>query len=281
MQIPSSLQALHLQLGRSISSAFLNSYTNTIRGQWLEFVELRSYVSGDSIKRIDRKTTAKKNETFVKEVEEKVFDIWFVKESNTENIKIKEILYVLGFAALKHGDRIWLLDGTRTLVPSRKREQLRKIVWNIKKKKVTFSAKLRWLFFWKSNVSKKKSIEENLRNVIKKWITGAMIIIVTDGSEINKSLIQWVGQKNKLLWIHAISVAEKTGEWHTEYTQFFSWGWSRLITTDDEFRKRWRNSIWESIHKFQQIFWSVWWKYIALNVDEDIAQWLLASLHQR
>ncbi len=60
------LRRLHVQLGRRVDSMFAGDYRAAVRGQGMEFEEVRSYFPGDDVRRIDWNVTARTGEPFVK-----------------------------------------------------------------------------------------------------------------------------------------------------------------------------------------------------------------------
>lgn len=95
---------------------------------------------------IDHKTSAKTGEMRVKEFdEERGVNVWFVESCSlhpqplsrsesgaclpgSRREKVREVMYVLGYAILKNGDRIGMIDGDETIGLNAKRETLAVLV---------------------------------------------------------------------------------------------------------------------------------------------------------
>lgn len=60
------LRRLHVHAGRRVDSLFAGEYRSAIRGQGMEFEEVRNYVPGDDIRHIDWNVTARTGEPFIK-----------------------------------------------------------------------------------------------------------------------------------------------------------------------------------------------------------------------
>lgn len=64
------IRALQLQAGRRVDSLFAGNYRSAFRGRGMEFEEVRPYVPGDDVRRIDWNVTARTGEPFIKEFRE-------------------------------------------------------------------------------------------------------------------------------------------------------------------------------------------------------------------
>lgn len=60
------LRRLHIVLGRRVDSLFAGDWRSAVRGQGMEFEEVRAYAPGDDVRRIDWNVTARSGEPFVK-----------------------------------------------------------------------------------------------------------------------------------------------------------------------------------------------------------------------
>jgi uncharacterized protein (DUF58 family) len=60
------LRRLHLVAGRKVDSLFAGDYRSAVRGQGMEFEEVREYNPGDDVRHIDWNVTARTGEPFVK-----------------------------------------------------------------------------------------------------------------------------------------------------------------------------------------------------------------------
>jgi uncharacterized protein (DUF58 family) len=64
------IRRLQLQAGRRVDSLFAGNYRSAFRGRGMEFEEVRPYVPGDDVRRIDWNVTARTGEPFIKEFRE-------------------------------------------------------------------------------------------------------------------------------------------------------------------------------------------------------------------
>lgn len=92
---------------------FAGQYHSCLKGNGMEFADIRRYAPGDDVKKIDWKVTAKQRRAYVKEfVEERelsVFILVDVSASNRFKDKLElitELVGSLAFSANKNGDRV-------------------------------------------------------------------------------------------------------------------------------------------------------------------------------
>lgn len=60
------IRRLHLQVGRRVDALFAGDYKSAVRGQGMEFEEVRAYQPGDDVRHIDWNVTARSGEPFIK-----------------------------------------------------------------------------------------------------------------------------------------------------------------------------------------------------------------------
>ncbi|MGL4672653.1 DUF58 domain-containing protein [Cetobacterium sp.] len=109
---------------------FAGQYQSCLKGNGMEFSEIRRYAPGDDVKKIDWKVTAKQRKAYVKEfVEERelsVFIIVDVSASNRFKDKldlVTELVGSLAFSANKNSDRVGALffsDIIEKVIPLKK-----------------------------------------------------------------------------------------------------------------------------------------------------------------
>jgi len=115
-----SYKALQIKLAKKISGDFLGSFMSVLRWSGMEFESLREYFPGDSVKKIDWKTTAKNNKVFIKNFNEQrdinalfIFDLskslLFGSRDKTKLDTTKEAFYMLATAANSN----WLRIGSQ------------------------------------------------------------------------------------------------------------------------------------------------------------------------
>lgn len=109
---------------------FAGEYQSCLRGNGMEFSDIRRYSPGDDVKKIDWKVTAKQRKAYVKEfVEERELPIFLLVDvsfSNRFKAKldlITELVATLSFSAVKNGDRvgaIFFTDKVEKVIPLKK-----------------------------------------------------------------------------------------------------------------------------------------------------------------
>ncbi|HOC30022.1 MAG TPA: DUF58 domain-containing protein [Treponemataceae bacterium] len=123
------VRELEVRALKLVSHRFMGEWASNMRGQGLEFRDLREYVPGDDIRRIDWKATARSGRAQLRQfTEERQQHIWFAldRSASMEGNKARlagEILAVLGWAAVTQGDPFGLVTFTdsveKTILPAR------------------------------------------------------------------------------------------------------------------------------------------------------------------
>jgi uncharacterized protein (DUF58 family) len=123
------VRAMHL-----VSSRFMGEWESNMRGQGLEFRDLREYVIGDDVRRLDWKATARCGKPQLRQfTEDRQQHIWFALDLSAsmdgrKAAYARQLVTVLGWAAVKQGDPFGLMGFSDTLElhrqPSRGEAQL-------------------------------------------------------------------------------------------------------------------------------------------------------------
>jgi len=130
----SQVRRLEIRMRRSVADAMAGGYASVFRGAGIEFDEVREYVPGDDVRRIDGNVTARAGRPFVKKfVEERELTVVFVVDrspslafgsgARTKREVAVEFAALLAFAAIRHHDKVGLVafeGGRRAFVPVRK-----------------------------------------------------------------------------------------------------------------------------------------------------------------
>ena len=136
------IKKLEIQTKDLVEGVESGAYNSKYRGGGIEFSEVREYIPGDDVKRIDWNVSARHNSLYVKEfVEENELNIYLIFDlsasTNFGFTKSKldlgfEVAVSLMFLALKNNDRLGLGIFTNQLekfIPSKKgKRQLLKII---------------------------------------------------------------------------------------------------------------------------------------------------------
>jgi len=115
------LKKLEVQALRLVNSRFLGEWTSNVKGQGLDFRDLREYVPGDDVRRLDWKATARSGKAQLRQFsEDRQQTLWLAldlsasMEGSKENLA-RQMLAALAWAAVKQGDRFGLLGFTKTV----------------------------------------------------------------------------------------------------------------------------------------------------------------------
>ena len=141
-ELISQIKNLQIQTKDLVDSIESGAFNSKFRGGGIEFSEVREYISGEDVKRIDWNVSARYNSLFVKEfVEENELNIYLILDfSASNNFGFKkskldlsfEVAVSLMFLALKNNDRLGLgifTDKLEKLIPSKKgKKQLLRII---------------------------------------------------------------------------------------------------------------------------------------------------------
>lgn len=132
------IRRLHVQAGRRVDSLLQGEYRSAFKGSGMEFDEVRPYVPGDEVRRIDWNVTARTGEPFLKTFrEERELTLLLVmdisgsvrfggggRDGRTDKrLQLARAAGGLAFSALRSGDRVGLLtftDKVEHYLPPRK-----------------------------------------------------------------------------------------------------------------------------------------------------------------
>jgi uncharacterized protein (DUF58 family) len=134
------LRRLHVSAGRRVDSLFAGEYRSVVKGQGMEFEEVRLYVPGDDIRHLDWNVTARTGDPYVKVFREErqvtvllVVDVSGSTETGgggrdgrtDRRLQIARIAGGLAYASLRNQDRVGLVTFTdqveTVLTPRRNR----------------------------------------------------------------------------------------------------------------------------------------------------------------
>ncbi len=132
------IRRLHVQAGRRVDSLLQGEYRSAFKGSGMEFDEVRPYVPGDEVRRIDWNVTARTGEPFLKTFrEERELTLLLLmdisgsvrfggggKDGRTDKrLQLARAAGGLAFSALRSGDRVGLVtftDKVEQFLPPRK-----------------------------------------------------------------------------------------------------------------------------------------------------------------
>ncbi len=121
------LRRLHVAAGRRVDSLFAGEYRSAVRGQGMEFEEVRQYVPGDDVRHIDWNVTARTDDPHIKVFrEERQVTVLLVvdisgstrvgtggRDGRTDRrLQIARVAGGLAYASLRNQDRVGLVTFT-------------------------------------------------------------------------------------------------------------------------------------------------------------------------
>ena len=244
-ELLAQIKNLEIQTKDLVEGIQSGAYNSKFRGGGIEFSEVREYVPGDDVKRIDWNVSARHNSLFVKEfVEENELNIYLILDLSASNnfgfIKSKldlsfEVAVSLMFLALKNNDKLGLgifTDKLEKFIPSKKgKKQLLRII----KELIDYTPK-----------SKKTDIMESLSTLNNKLKRKSVIYIISDFiSDSYDKPLKFLKLHHRVTLINISDIREKEipeiGYAHLEDAET---GEQILINTSDKnFQKQYREMI--------------------------------------
>jgi uncharacterized protein (DUF58 family) len=121
------LRKVHLAAGRRVDALLAGEYRAAVRGQGMEFEEVRAYAPGDDVRHIDWNVTARSGEPFIKVFrEERQLTVQLVVDCSgssrvgsggrdgrtVRRLQIARIAGGIAFASIRNRDRIGLVTFT-------------------------------------------------------------------------------------------------------------------------------------------------------------------------
>jgi len=129
-----NIRRLEIRTKKLVNEVFGGEYESVFKGQGVEFQEVREYVPGDEIRRIDWNVTARMGHPYVKKFrEERELTLLFVVDASASeyfgSIKMQkinlagEVTALLSFSAISNNDKVALLlftDRVEKFIPPKK-----------------------------------------------------------------------------------------------------------------------------------------------------------------
>lgn len=133
-EILKHIRRIEIKTKRLVNEVFAGEYESVFKGHGVEFTEVREYVPGDGVRRIDWNVTARMGHPYVKKFREEreltlVFAIdasaseYFGTTSRQKINLASEVTALLSFSALLNNDKVSLLlftDGIEKFLPPKK-----------------------------------------------------------------------------------------------------------------------------------------------------------------
>ena len=253
-ELLTQIKNLQIQTKDLVEGIESGAFNSKFRGGGIEFSEVREYIPGDDVKRIDWNVSARYDTLFVKEfVEENELNIYLIldlSESNNFGFKKSkldlsfEVAVSLMFLALKNNDRLGLgifTDKLEKFIPSKKgKRQLLRII----KELIDYKPK-----------SKKTNIMESLSTLNNKLKRKSVIYIISDFiSDSYDKPLKFLKLHHQVVLINVSDIREKQiPEIGYVYLEDSETGEQILVNTSDKkFQKQYRESMNEKIKNDQK-----------------------------
>ncbi len=116
---------LELRAMRLVSGRFMGEWASNLKGQGLEFRDLREYVPGDDIRRLDWKATARTGRPHLRQfTEERQQSVWFALDlsasmTDRKGELARRLVATLAWASVKQGDPFGFVGFTDRIEMSR------------------------------------------------------------------------------------------------------------------------------------------------------------------
>ena len=141
-ELMQEVKRLHFQTRRLADQGIVGRYRSAYRGTGIEFEEVREYVPGDDVRRIDWKVTARSRKPFIKSYREEreltvliAVDVSGSQHSGSKNMLRADLSArvgaVLSFIALTNNDKVGLVTFSDALESYQPPRKARSAVWRI------------------------------------------------------------------------------------------------------------------------------------------------------
>ena len=253
-ELLAQIKNLQIQTKDLVEGIESGAYNSKFRGGGIEFSEVREYIPGDDVKRIDWNVSARYNSLFVKEfVEENELNVYVILDLSASNnfgfMKSKidlsfEVAVSLMFLTLKNNDKLGLgifTDKLEKFIPSKKgKKQLLRII----KELVDYKPE-----------SKKTNIMESLSTLNNKLKRKSVIYIISDFiSDSYDKPLKFLNLHHQVTLINISDIRErKIPEIGYTYLEDAETGEQILVNTSNKnFQKQYREIVEEKIKNNQK-----------------------------
>lgn len=242
-------------------------YSSKIKGDGIEFVDLKEYQAGDDIRKIDWKVTARENKPFIKEFfEEKdashyvLLDISASMKNKLFPAKVLATSLLLSSNKSRDSFSIGFFnkDEVKLFPQSKSKNQLMRYVYEISQIKTQSIGDIKQLLLRILNSVSKKSI----------------ISIITDELELNqevKSLIGAIKQKHKLNYFQIYSSKEKNLEIGLNSFEDIETGFSGIYDLDEDELKEYKEEFDKQINLVESDLLKIGVRPFVIDSDLDLS----------
>ena len=283
-EILSKLRKYEIKIRKAINTQMKGNFHSVFKGAGLEFSDVRDYIYGDDVRRIDWNVSAKGEGTYVKEFkEEKEQTVFFLldvsasleigKNNYTKLQLAKEICGVLMLSAVKEDSHIGLICFS---------DQKEKYIKPKKGLRYGYEAILN--LFNLAPASKQTNLEQMLSFSLKILKRRSVIILVSDFIDENylKNL-QTLAQKHDLVIIHVYDTQEvnmpSLGIIPVFDNESGKTVW--LNTSSPTLREELAEKFEETKSNIQEIAKKLKANYVAINTEDDFVAQLIKLFRVR
>ena len=237
-----SRKDIEIHVRKILNSDFFGAYHSHFLWNGLDFRDLREYVPGDSVKRIDWKTSARSNEIFIKNFEQErdlhlifILDLsapmTFWSAYKTKSETLLEIFYLLSFAAVQSWDKVWayIFNGNiHNYFEAKSWEENLQVIAKACEEMQNIQVKNNTRSF----------LTHHINNLEKLKLHNSLLCFCTDNVEIESKQLKWLNVKNQILFCNIFDSFEND-LWEEKYFLHFQSGhWSILSNFQSQTKKR-------------------------------------------
>ncbi|MBN2280001.1 MAG: DUF58 domain-containing protein [Candidatus Marinimicrobia bacterium] len=278
------VKTIELKTRKVVNDVFSGEYHSVFKGQGMEFSEVREYMIGDDIRKIDWNVTARSNRPFVKVYEEeRELTVMLVVDASGsgqfgsgEKFKAEiaaEICALLAFSAIKNNDKVGLLiftdDIEKYIPPAKGRGHVLRVI--------------REILYFKPN-SRKTNIKKGLEYLLRGLKRHAIVFLVSDFDDTDfMQPLKILNKKHDVVAIQTIDRRElalpNVGLIKLKDAETDEEIW--VDTTNRKFRENYENYMQEKFTKFQNEIKRIQLDHILINVADNYIDPLVRFFKQR
>ena len=248
-------------------------YSSKIKGDGLEFVDLKEYHPGDDVRRIDWKVTAREGKVFLKEyLEDKDASHYILLDvsSSMKNklFAAKVLATSLLISSYKEGNSFAIgffnSEQNKLFALSKNKNQLMKYIYDVAKIKVYGSG----------------SFEKMLVNVLSLVSKKSIVSIISDEmdfSDREKSLLFALKKKHKVNYFQIFSSNEKNLEIGINSFEDIETGYEGIYDLDEEEVEEYRNEFERELNRVESELNSIGIRPVRIDSDFDLKTQILKN----
>jgi uncharacterized protein (DUF58 family) len=275
---------IELKTRKVVNDVFSGEYHSVFKGQGMEFSEVREYIIGDDIRKIDWNVTARSNRPFVKvyEEERELTVMLAVDASGSgqfgsgEKFKAEiaaEICALLAFSAIKNNDKVGLLiftdDIEKYIPPAKGKSHVLRVI--------------REILYFKPK-SKKTNIKNGLEYLLRGLKRHTIVFLVSDFDDSGfMKPLKILNKKHDVVAVQTYDQREMSlpnaGLMKIRDAETDEEIW--VDTTNKKFRENYTSYMRDKFQKFQAEIKRINLDHVLINVSESYIEPLIKFFKQR